>query len=73
MDIKTIQSLNIPGVRDVSIETSNIGPIVKITFFKEGYLDKAIAFFLTLFGEEKNPVVDYQNKTLMLEFNLLRS
>ena len=36
MDIKTIQSLNIPGVRDVSIETSNIGPIVKITFFKEG-------------------------------------
>ena len=73
MNIKTIQSLNIPDVKEIDIIISNIGPVIKISFFKEASVEKAVDFFLNLFGEEKNPILHYDKNVLELELNLLRS
>ena len=73
MNIETIQSLNIPDVRDITIIMSNIGPVVKISFFKEASVEKAVDFFFNLFGEEKNPILHYNKNVLELDLNSLRS
>ncbi len=73
MDIKMIQRLDIPNLREVSLETSNIGPVVKLSFYKKDSLQKAIDFFFQLGGEENNPILDYNHKVLWLDLDRLRA
>lgn len=71
MDAKLIQKLNIPTLREVSVETSKTGVIFKLVFWKEESVDLARQFF---FKEGNNPIVKSKRrkKAIWLSFDKLK-